>query len=1075
MHVSPCIRLVGILLLALPALARAQPIVLDDMSDPSRWKIITAEGVKLATRTVQDSGRTALALDFEFVSGAGFALIQREINTPLPENYEFTFDLRALPGTPSNNLEFKLLDAAAENVWWVNKRAFAFPTQWQTLRYKKRRFEFAWGPSGGAPLATAAKVEFAIASAAGGKGTVLLSDLRFRALPVPKPATLEPVVTDAPGSRTIDLQESREFDGLCIHWNNSLAPAARPVAIEVSEDGQSWSTLATLRDVRTRRSDIFTPDAQSRFIRIKAAGAEGPLPIERVEWLTGLPDQNAFIRAVATRSPAGLYPRWANNLQTGWTVIGLPDSDHEGLISTDGEVEIGKQGFTVQPLLLENKEGTSKVWTWADAAATQSMDAAGLPIFSVQRTFDDADLTITSAAVRVNGQEAIVGLWSVHNRRQTPLTGQLLGTVRPFQVSPPWQFLNLNPGVSPIESISIVAPPKGEEFLRRVVVNAGASVCSSLSPYLPVPFDAGWDPTPLRATPASRTNPIEPIADATGLASALAFADERTLAPGESTWAWFIAPLGCTWSAPHDDLARQFHAIAGEAPARATELLRTLVLADWKDLAVPLPITLPDLPDAQGLLANTRAQLTYIQINRDGPAFQPGSRAYERSWARDGSMTSAAMLEFGHAREARAWIEWFAKYQFPGGKVPCVVDKRGPDPVDEHDSTGQWIYALAEYHRFTGDAAFVRAHWPGVQRAVAYIESLRAQRTTAQFTTQTPFRPEPGKAPVPASAFFGLVPESISHEGYSAKPMHSYWDDFFILKGLKDAAYLAAAVGDTPSQSRYHQLALDFRQDLYRSISAAMKTHGIDYIPGCVELGDFDATSTAVAISPCAEAPFMPKAATERTFEKWWEYFVSRRDDAKLAWRDYTPYELRLVGAMIQLGHKDRAHQMLAFYGNDQHPAGWHQWAEVVTRDKTEPRFIGDIPHTWVGSDYLRSARSIFLYEREGLSNAGESGESLVLLAGVPEAWVRTAPGVAFSGLATHFGKLDLTASASAASPKSPITITLSGAIRMPPLGIEVANPASDRPVRITIDGVEQPLDSAARPARIPATIVFEY
>ena len=29
------------------------------------------------------------------------------------------------------------------------------------------------------------------------------------------------------------------------------------------------------------------------------------------------------------------------------------------------------------------------------------------------------------------------------------------------------------------------------------------------------------------------------------------------------------------------------------------------------------------------------------------------------------------------------------------------------------------------------------------------------------------------------------MPESISHEGYSAKPMHSYWDNFFALLGLR--------------------------------------------------------------------------------------------------------------------------------------------------------------------------------------------------------------------------------------------------------------------------------------------------
>jgi hypothetical protein len=36
-------------------------------------------------------------------------------------------------------------------------------------------------------------------------------------------------------------------------------------------------------------------------------------------------------------------------------------------------------------------------------------------------------------------------------------------------------------------------------------------------------------------------------------------------------------------------------------------------------------------------------------------------------------------------------------------------------------------------------------------------------------------------APAPAPGrklFYGLLPASISHEGYSAKPMHSHWDNF---------------------------------------------------------------------------------------------------------------------------------------------------------------------------------------------------------------------------------------------------------------------------------------------------------
>ncbi|MCK7541927.1 MAG: hypothetical protein MZV63_69095 [Marinilabiliales bacterium] len=51
-------------------------------------------------------------------------------------------------------------------------------------------------------------------------------------------------------------------------------------------------------------------------------------------------------------------------------------------------------------------------------------------------------------------------------------------------------------------------------------------------------------------------------------------------------------------------------------------------------------------------------------------------------------------------------------------------------------------------------------------------------------------------------AYYGLVPESISHEGYSAKPMHSYWDNFFTMKGLKDAAEIQKILGETEHYDR---------------------------------------------------------------------------------------------------------------------------------------------------------------------------------------------------------------------------------------------------------------------------------
>src|SRR3954468_14260606 len=98
--------------------------------------------------------------------------------------------------------------------------------------------------------------------------------------------------------------------------------------------------------------------------------------------------------------------------------------------------------------------------------------------------------------------------------------------------------------------------------------------------------------------------------------------------------------------------------------------------------------------------------------------------SYERSWIRDGAMMSSALLRLGRTEEARQYVEWFARYQYANGKVPCCVDRRGADPVPENDSHGELIYAIAEYYRYTSDDAFLARMWPHVAAAVSYIDSL---------------------------------------------------------------------------------------------------------------------------------------------------------------------------------------------------------------------------------------------------------------------------------------------------------------------------------------------------------------
>ena len=205
----------------------------------------------------------------------------------------------------------------------------------------------------------------------------------------------------------------------------------------------------------------------------------------------------------------------------------------------------------------------------------------------------------------------------------------------------------------------------------------------------------------------------------------------------------------------------------------------------------------------------------------------------------------------------------------------------------------------------------------------------------------------------------------------------------------------------------------------------------------------------------------LPQAALARTFEKYWEFFRERRDGAQ-TWEAYTPYETRVVGSMVRLGWRERADSLVSYFMRDRRPLAWQQWAEVVDRDPRRMRFIGDMPHTWVGSDFVRSVLDRFAYEREGDS-------TLVIGAGIPLAWTQEAPGVVVRGLPTPHGPLGFTMRAHGDS----MVVTIDAGVRVPRGGIIVRPPAAGAAVSASVNGVAvRPRAQGLVIRKVPARIV---
>lgn len=1038
-------------------------VVINPLDNAEGAEAVASAGVEasLATQADPAAGNgQALRVNIHFRSGAGYGGVRLKLPQPLKvgANYEFAFSVRS-EGLGEQDLEFKLADPSGESVWWHNRRRFAFSPTWQRLTSKQRHIAFAWGPAAGAPLAEVGTIEFIAASVTGGSGALVFDDLRYRELPpsrpyagtpvvsaggniLPSPGDLAPVpslvltagntrplrwgpVTQqkpAPARWRADFGELREFGGVRIRFAPGAGKTPATFTLMASEDNRQFSELATVRlNVPPAEHPgefwLSLPDSQARTLELRPASDAGVelLEFEVLDVAIGL-HPNAMLKAMAERAAAGRWPKAIlGRTQSNWTVFGLSSPEAgdtaEGLINEEGQVEFVKRGPSVEPFI---RDADGRLLTWADGTHTQSLTESSLPLPVVVRTHEEAGLTLKVEAQATGPINASCGMvrYTLSNTGSAAFTGELLLALRPVQVNPPWQWLNTQGGASSVRRLSYdpgtaTFSVNGEPALRLVQPPSAVRVLAF----------ADGQPTEAAAGSAGAA-PMD-VEDPAGLASGLARYAVQ-LVPGASASFVVVGPMHGAASAP-------VTATFEQALAEQT--------AFWRESLGRVAISATH-PGAQRVIDTMRAQLAYILINRDNAGIQPGSRSYERSWIRDGSMTAAALLELGHTKEVERFIRWYAPYQFADGKVPCVVDWRGPDPVPEHDSHGQLIFAIANYHRFTGDRATAESLFTHVERAVAYIESLRAQRMTERYTGDGLSTPEPGKPPVPLRAFFGLVPESISHEGYSAKPMHSNWDTLFILRGLKDAVELAQALGRTEQAAKWATLRDEFRTTLYESMRLAMKAHGIDYLPGCVELGDFDATSTTIALSPVSELGFMPpdiRAALERTFERYWSFFQQRRDDPAYRWVDYTPYEVRQIGTFVLLGQKERAHALLDWFYADQHPAGWRHWAEIVHRDRSRPAWIGDMPHTWVGSDLLNAARNMFLWENE-------ANGSLDLFRGVRAEWVADGQSLAFGPLATAHGPV--TASLTGQSGNR-VTIRLSGGVNLGslPKGVVVHSP----------------------------------
>jgi F5/8 type C domain len=1003
--------------------------MLDDFRDISGWSAVTSGEAQLVLGRNTGPSGSALRLDYDFKGGGGFVVARKRLARRMPESWAMELQIRG--EAPANRLEIKLADPSGRNVWWWHRDAFEVPHAWQPLRVRSSEVSFAWGPAGGGAIRELAAIEIAIAAGPGGRGAVSIAQLCFEDLSLTGPPRVQ-ASSAAPGHEpaqaidaspatswrsasratghwiALDFGREYEYGGLVIDWEPGAE--ARAFDVQASIDGVTWTTLWSARQAEGERSYIYLPGGgHSRHLRLHlleaANGADAfgirTLDVRPFYFSRSLAD---FFHAVAAAEPRGHFPRWLHREQSYWTAVGVAGASSAAILNEEGMLEPDRGSFSLEPFLYT--DGT--LVTWADVESTIALAQNRLPIPSSTWRHRDLALTTTAFAAADPAGPAARACYRVVNQGSATKRVRLFIALRPFQVTPPWQSFEGLGGPARVRSLTWRD--------GAVVADSGLRVVPLTPPsaFGAAAFEQGGV---LRRLVRGELPPRTEVEDDFGFASG-ALAWDFELAPGAAEEVHVTVPF-----ADRPALGPVTHAeIRAAHVAKLDEVAR-----DWERKLGAVGVRLPK--GAAACVDTVRTATAHILINRDGPALQPGPRRYTRSWIRDGATMSAALLRMGCSDEVRDFLDWYARYQATDGNVPCTVDRKGTDWLPEHDSHGEFIFTLAEYFRFTGDRDVAARLWPAARGAVSYLERLRAQRLKPEFR-------EPDKR-----ARFGILPESASHEGYLAQPVHAYWDDFWALRGLGDAVELARALGHAEDAERIEALRYALHGCLYESIETTIATRALSYIPGSVEWADFDPTATATAITTTDAPQRLPAAALAWTFDEYLRG-LRRRRNGEIDWNNYSAYELRILGALVRLGRRDDAHEVLAFFLGDRRPKAWNQWPEISWRDPRSPGHLGDVPHAWIGAEFVLAVLALFAYERP-------ADHALVLAAGISHAWL-DAGEVGIDDLPTWWGRLRYTMRRGR---NGAVELDLAPGLRQPSGGIVIQPPLPRPLVAVEVDG----------------------
>jgi len=421
---------------------------------------------------------------------------------------------------------------------------------------------------------------------------------------------------------------------------------------------------------------------------------------------------------------------------------------------------------------------------------------------------------------------------------------------------------------------------------------------------------------------------------------------------------------------------------------------------DALDLGPLLPVV-PDAGVQDMLVACARNIMQARELEHGLPVLQVGPTIYRGLWLVDGHFMLETARYLGWDDIADAGLDvMFRRVRSDGS----IIQLESEPHLKE---TAVAVSTIVRQAELTGNVERLRRHWPTVQRALAYLRSLR----------------EEAQALDPAHPFHGLVPPGFGDGGVGGLRAE-YTTVAWILIGLRYAADGAAMLGfDAESESIGAEFA-SLRDAFLARAAEHRVSSDVDggYLPMVAPGGGSHQFSAEIpdGLVPRWRA-MQPETATWAMCQAIWPgevfdagsgvvhdmlHLLSSRDREEgipattgwLPWQAVWTYAASFAAhAWLFTGQPGKAIDYLYAFAN--HASTTRVWREEQPLAGTgNIQICGDMPHNWASAEFIRLVRHLVLFER---------GDELEVMVGAPAEWWNGALHLPPSP--TRFGRVGLT------------------------------------------------------------------